>query len=127
MTSPFMEIDAFKAEFGALTDAQTATATRLLQVVSDDIRSRKDDVAPLAAQQVVFEVVQDAMNYGEYERRLSNYVNTTSRKTDAGTFDKTRDADDYLSNRQKRLLGILVAAPAYNFPDCDTGIPGYDC
>lgn len=125
MADPFMQIAAFEAEFGPLTDGQTATATRLLQVVSDHIRSLKDDVDTDAATQVVFEVVRDELNYSEYQR-LSDYSNTVMHKSETKVFDKGLAGDDYLSDRQKRFLGIVVSAPAANFPHCDTGIPGYD-
>lgn len=121
MAEPFLDIAAFKAEYqGTLSAGETTTASRLLQVASDYIRGLKDDVDENAAKQVVFEIVRDAAMYGGLER-LSSFQNTTSRRTEAGTFDAAVKAvSDYLSDRHKVLLGIpLVAAPAYSFPKCD--------
>lgn len=122
MADPFLSIDDFADEFrGDLSDGDTLVATRLLQVVSDWIRDRKADVDPTAAAQVLFEVVRDAANYGEFER-LSTFTNTTVNRTEAGSFDNSRAmvkrvVDDYITDRHKRLLGIpLKAAPAYSFP-----------
>ncbi|EIC70366.1 hypothetical protein [Mycobacteroides abscessus] len=121
MANPFVEITAFTTEFGgALTAAQTSQATRLLQVVSDRIRELNPDVDPLAAAQVVFEVVRDAVLYGHLDR-FASFQNTTSRRTEAGTVDADRSAvDDYLTRRHKVLLGIaLVAEPMGHFPEND--------
>lgn len=121
MTAPFLSIDDFKAEYqGTLSAGETVTATRLLQVVSDWIRGKKSDVDETAAKQVVFEVVRDAAAYGALER-LSQFQNTTSRRTEAGTFDEElKLVDDYLLNRHKRLLGIAPSGgPVGNFPVCD--------
>ncbi len=126
---PFLSIDDFTDQFGhPLSDAQTAVAERLLQVVSDWIRGQKVDVDPLAAAQVVFEVVRDAANYGELER-LSTFTNTTDQRTEAGTFDRFRQlpqsvVEDYVTNRHKRLLGIhLRAQVAGSFPVDDFNPP----
>lgn len=121
MADPFLAIAAFKAEYqGTLSAGETTTATRLLQVASDYIRGLKPDVDENAAKQVVFEIVRDAAMYGGLER-LSSFQNTTSRRTEAGTFDAaTKLVDSYLSAKHKALLGIpLVAAPVYSFPKCD--------
>lgn len=114
----FLDIADFTAQFDlSLTAAQTAVATRLLQVASDRISSLKSDVDPTAAAQVVFEITRDAMLYGDFEA-LSEFTNTTSRRTEAGTFDPTWKAvNDLLSDRHKRLLGIpLRAGPVGSFP-----------
>lgn len=120
MSDPFLSITDFQSEFvGTLSAAEAITATRLLQVVSDRIRALKapDDPDVFAAKQVVFEVVRDAANYGDLER-LSSFQDITSRRQEAGTFDKV--VDDYLSDKHKRLLGIAVrAAPRGNFKPCD--------
>lgn len=121
MADPFLDIAAFKAEYqGTLNAGETTTATRLLQVASDYIRGLKDDVDDNAAKQVVFEIVRDAAMYGGLER-LSSFQNTTSRRTEAGTFDAAvKLVGDYLSDKHKQLLGIpLVAAAVYSFPKCD--------
>ncbi|OIN79343.1 hypothetical protein [Mycobacterium malmoense] len=121
----FLALEEFTTEYGgSLTEAETPIATRLLQVVSDWIRSQAalysitpdDD----AAAQVVFEVVRDALRYGDFEK-LSSFANTTSRKTESGTFDAAQKViDDYLTPRHKRLLGIPVnAAPVGSFKACD--------
>lgn len=125
MADPFLGVDDFETQFGrTLSDAESPVAERLLQVVSDWIRGR---LAPAeladddpAARQVVFEVVRDALNYGAFER-LSSFQNTTSRRTEAGTFDEAlKVVDDYLTDRHKRLLGIpLRAAPRGSFTKCD--------
>lgn len=117
MANPYLDIAAFTAEYqGALDAGQTATATRLLQVVSDHIRSLKPDVDPGTAAQVVFEVTRDALTYGELER-LSSFQNITSRRQEAGTFDEAaRAVDGYLTKRHRQLLGIFTR-PAYYFGD----------
>lgn len=113
MADPFLDIDGFTAEYqGTLSEGETVTAERLLQVVSDSIRALKPDVAAAAAQQVVFEVVRDAVTYGHLGP-LSSFTNVTSRRQESGTFDEaTRLVDDYLTKRQRRLLGIAIAANA---------------
>lgn len=120
LVDPFLALDEFAAEYGNLSEAESSTATRLLTVVSDWIRSQVVDVNEDAAAQVVFEVVRDAIRYGEYER-LSEFTNTTSRRTEAGVFNEDfKVIDDYLTPRHKRLLGIgLMAAPVASFPKCD--------
>lgn len=121
MADPFLTIDAFKAEYrGTLTAGETTTATRLLQVASDRIRALKPDADTDAAKQVVFEIVRDAANYGDLAV-LSDFQNTTSRRTEAGTFDQAmKVVTDYLSDRHKKLLGIpLRAAPRGSFKRCD--------
>ncbi|MBX9641799.1 hypothetical protein ACX9NE_26790 [Mycobacterium sp. ML4] len=121
MADPFLTVDAFKAEYqGTLTAGETTTATRLLQVASDRIRALKPDADTDAAKQVVFEIVRDAANYGDLAV-LSDFQNTTSRRTEAGTFDQAmKVVTDYLSDRHKKLLGIpLRAAPRGSFKRCD--------
>ena len=119
--NPFLSIDDFASQFGRdLSDAETIVATRLLQVASDWIRGRKPDVDPLAAAQVVFEVNRDAINFGAYER-LASFSNVTQSRTEAGSFGRDDQWQqvvvDYITNKQKRLLGIpVVAAAAYSFP-----------
>lgn len=118
MTAPYLDVVDFETEFGRLlTEAETLTATRLLQVVSDWIRGQKSDADVTASVQVVFEVVRDALNYGSFER-LTSFQNVTSLRTEAGTFDEAfKVVNDYLTNRHKRLLGIAVAAaPVGHFP-----------
>lgn len=121
MTAPYLSISDFQAEYqGALTAGEVTTATRLLQVASDRIRALKPDADDDAAKQVVFEIVRDAANYGDLAV-LSDFQNTTSRRTEAGTFDESmKIVNDYLSDRHRQLLGIpLLAAPVYNFSKCD--------
>ncbi len=121
MADPFLIIDAFEAEYqGTLTAGETTTASRLLQVVSDYIRSLKPDVNTDAAKQVCFEIVRDAANYGDLAV-LSDFQNTTSRRTEAGTFDQAmKIVNDYLSDRHRLLLGIpLLAAPVTSFAKFD--------
>jgi hypothetical protein len=125
VADPFLDADEFATQFGRdLSDAEQPQAERLLQVVSDWIR---DKLAPAvladdnpAAQQVVFEVVRDAITFGGYER-LKSFTNTTSRRTESGEFDESMKAvDDWLTDRHKRLLGIaLRTGPRGYFPKCD--------
>lgn len=118
----FLDIDAFKAEYqGTLSSGETTTATRLLEVVSDGIRALKPDVDGKAAKQVVFEVVRDALMYGHLGP-LSSFQNITSRRQEGGTFDEAAKAvDDYLTKRQRRMLGLspASAAPRGRFKKCD--------
>lgn len=119
--SPFLEIEAFATQYRQPLDAgQTAIAERLLRVASDWIRGRKPDVDEDAAQQVVFEVVRDALLYGDVSK-LSSWQNTTSKRTEAGTFDAALAMiTAYLTDAHKRLLGIpLRAAPRGHFKRCD--------
>lgn len=121
MADPYLSTSAFQAEYqGTLTAGEVTTATRLLQVASDRIRALKSDANADAASQVVFEIVRDAAQYGDLER-LSSFQNTTSRRTEAGTFDPAmKVVTDYLSDRHKKLLGIpLRAAPRGSFTKCD--------
>ena len=120
---PFLEYSAFTAEYqGTLTAGQTTTATRLLTVVSDYIRLRKPDVDEMAAQQVVFEVVRDALTYGHYER-LSSFENESAHRRERGTFDyAVKILDELLTDKHKQMLGITdprTAAPRGHFPKCD--------
>lgn len=112
-----MSIAEFKAEYqGALSDGETITATRMLDVVADRIRELKPDAPDNKGKQVSFEVVRDAANYGELEK-LSSFQNVTSRRTEAGTFDEMAKAvDDLLTRRHRGLLGIITK-PAYYFGD----------
>lgn len=122
MAEPFLDIGAFESEFGRdLSDGETLTATRLLQVVSDWIRDHAPaDVSDGAAEQVVFEVTRDQVNLGQYSA-FSSFQNTTAHRTEAGTLKDDDDLlDEIISNRQKRLLGIpLRAAPRGHFLKCD--------
>jgi hypothetical protein len=117
VADPFLDLADFTIQFGrALSDAETPVAERLLQVVSDWIREHAPDASDLAGEQVVFEVVRDALTYGGLEL-LSQFQNTTAHRTEAGTFDAAMKAiDDYLTSKHKRLLGIFVR-PAYYFGD----------
>lgn len=117
----YLSIGEFTAEYpGALSAGETTTATRLLTVVSDGITALKADVDTLAAKQVVFEVVRDAVMYGHLGP-LSSFQNITSRRQEAGTFDEAAKAvDDLLTDRQKRILGISRrVSPRGNFPKYD--------
>ena len=54
---------------------------------------------------------------------LSSFQNITSRRQESGTFDEAaKVVDDYLTPRQRRLLGITTpnttGARGY-FPKCD--------
>ncbi len=130
MAAPFLTISEFAAEFGSLGAGQTLTAERLLQVASDRIRQLQplldvdEDAVPQelfdAAQQVVFEIVRDAINYGGLEK-LSSFQNITSRRQEGGTFDEAmKVVNDLLSDRHKRFLGIAVkTAPRGHFVKCD--------
>jgi hypothetical protein len=64
-----------------------------------------------AAALVVFEVVRDAITYGHLGP-LSSFTNVGAHREETATFDPDRPIDDYLSMRQKRLLGIAAAATA---------------
>lgn len=123
MADPFLSISDFTTEYqGTLTTGEQTTATRLLQVVSDGIRGLKPDVNTTAAEQVVFEVVRDAIMYGDLGP-LSEFSNTTSRRSESGKLDESaKMLDDYLTPRQKRYLGIttpITAGPRGYFPKCD--------
>lgn len=121
MTAPYLDIAAFQAEYqGTLTAGEVTTAARLLQVISDYIRRLKPDADTDAAKQVCFEVVRDAANYGDLAV-LSEFSNTTGRRTEAGTFDTAmKVVNDYLSDRHRQLLGIqLWADPVYSFTKHD--------
>ncbi len=117
---PFLWIEEFTGEYqGTLSDGETTTATRLLQVVSDGIRGLRPDVDTNAASQVVFEVVRDCMMYGHLGP-LSSFQNITSRRQEAGTFDAARAVGDFLTKRQRKLLGLSSsAAPRGRFKKCD--------
>lgn len=123
MAAPFLDITAFKVEYpGTLDAGETATASRLLEVVSDGIRGLKPDVDERAAQQVVFEVVRDSVMYGHLGP-LSSFQNITSRRQEGGTFDEAAKAvDDYLTKRQRKLLKLpsgVSVAPRGRFKKCD--------
>lgn len=123
MTAPFLDINAFTAEYqGTLSTGETTTATRLLQVVSDGIRGLKPDADDFAAKQVVFEVVRDAVKYGDLGP-LSDFLNRTGHREESGTFDESAKAvSDYLTARQRRLLRITApntAGPRGSFTKCD--------
>ena len=117
MADPYLEIADFETQFGrALSDAETPIAERLLQVVSDWIREHEPGASDFAAEQVVFEVVRDALNFGGYER-FSSFENTTAHRTERGTFDYANSVlDGYLTDKHRQLLGIFVR-PAYYFGD----------
>lgn len=120
MADPFLSIADFKAEYqGTLTDGESTTAERLLQVASDRIRDLAPNARMTDAQQVVFEVVRDAAMYGHLGP-LSSFQNTTSRRQEAGTFDEMAKAvEDLLTPRHKAMLGIATRRrrPAYYFGD----------
>lgn len=111
VSPPYLDIDDFAAEYqGSLSEGESATAERLLQVVSDSIRTRKPDADPMAAALVAFEVVRDAMAFGHLGP-LSSFSNITAHRQESGTFDgSVRTADDFLTDRHKKLLGIPTAA-----------------
>lgn len=117
MAEPFLEIAAFTDEYqGTMTAGEAETAERMLQVVSDHIRTLKADADENAGAQVVFEVVRDALIYGELEK-MSSFQNITSRRQEAGTFDEAAKAiDGYLTKRHRQILGIFTR-PAYYFGD----------
>lgn len=119
---PFLSIEDFEEQFRrTLDDGQTAIATRLLQVVSDWIRARKSDVDEDAAAQVVFEVVRDALLYGDFDK-LKSFTNTTADRTESGELDaEAKAVNDYLTARHRQLLGIGAtrAAPRGSFKKCD--------
>lgn len=118
---PYLEIDDFTTQFGRpLSVAEQPVAERLLQVVSDWIRGQKPDVDADAAAQVVFEVTRDQVNLGKYSA-FSSFQNITAHRQEAATLKDDDDLlDEILSGRQKRLLGIALAAgPVYSFPVCD--------
>lgn len=114
---PFLSIEDFTVEYqGALSEGEEASAERLLQVVSDHIRRLKPDADADAGAQVAFEVVRDALVYGELEK-MSSFQNITSRRQEAGTFDEAAKAiDGYLTKRHRQILGIHTK-PAYYFGD----------
>lgn len=120
MADPFLSIADFKAEYqGTLTDGESTTAERLLQVASDRIRDLAPNARMTDAQQVVFEVVRDAAMYGHLGP-LSSFQNITSRRQEAGTFDEMAKAvEDLLTPRHKAMLGVGIATrrPVYYFGD----------
>lgn len=121
MAAPFLSITDFKAEYqGTLSDGESTTATRLLQVASDRIRDLAPNARATDAQQVVFEIVRDAAMYGHLGP-LSSFQNITSRRQEGGTFDEMAKAvDDLLTRRHKVMLGLVgKAAPRGRFKKCD--------
>jgi hypothetical protein len=128
MTAPFLDVDDFALEYqGELGAGERLTAERLLQVVSDDIRSLLEaagkPVNDNAATQVVFEVVRDQMAYGHLGP-LSEFRNVTSRREESGKFAAgANSAEDYLTDRQLHLLGLpataSTAAPRGHFTPGD--------
>jgi hypothetical protein len=113
VADPFLDIDEFTAEYqGTLSEGELVTADRLLQVISDGIRSLKADVDETAARQVVFEVVRDEMTYGHLGP-LSSFANITSRREEKGTFERNGSlVDNYLTARHCRILGLPIANTA---------------
>ncbi|MGB3484019.1 MAG: hypothetical protein WBB07_17610 [Mycobacterium sp.] len=121
MADPFLDIEAFKAEYpGTLTAGETTTAERLLVVASDRVRDLAPNARTTDAQQVVFEIVRDAAMYGHLGP-LSSFQNITSRRQESGTFDDMAKAvDDLLTDRQKKMLGMSRrASPRGHFKKCD--------
>lgn len=118
MADLFLSIADFKAEYqGTLSDGESITAERLLQVASDRIRDLAPNARTTDAQQVVFEVVRDAAMYGHLGP-LSSFQNITSRRQEAGTFDEmAKTVEDLLTPRHKAMLGIATRRPAYYFGD----------
>ena len=105
---PFLDIDEFAAEYrGALSDGERITVDRLLQVISDGIRARKPDVDPDRASRWCSRWCATRSPTGIWVR--CHRSPTCPHRQEAGTFDSSRVVDDYLSARQKRLLGIAVA------------------
>lgn len=133
MAEPLLSEPDFEDMFdGVLTATQTTAVELLLSVASAWILGRKADVDTNAARWVLFEIARDEVLYGAFSR-LSDFQNTTAHRTEAGTFDPKAIAfDDLLTDRQKQLLGIDVAAcPAGTFGDgnqvayIDNGAPAH--
>ena len=128
MPSPFLSIGDFTIQYNeSLNTAQTAVATRMLQVATDRIVELQPTPDANAAAQVVFEIVRDVIRYGDLEA-LSEFENDTSRRKEGGVFDLDRRAvEDYLTKRHKRILGIpLRATPAYSFPASRPCLTSFD-
>lgn len=125
---PFLSLPDFTIQYGSpLTAADTAVATRLLTVATNRILELKPDADPTAGAQVVFEIVRDAIRYGDFEA-LSEFENDTSRRKEGGVFDVDRRAvEDYLTKRHKRILDIpLRATPSYQFPASRPCLTSFD-
>lgn len=120
MTAPFLDATAFADMFRPLRAAETAVATPLLQVVSDWIRDKKPDIAnnDQAAIFVCFDIARQELTYGKYSQ-LSDFSETVGRKNVSGTLNIT-EAEQFITDRHRKILGLsIVAAPAFNFPECD--------
>ena len=119
---PFLDAGAFAAMFGrALSSAESAQATPLLEVVSSWIREQKPDIiaSDPAAKVVTFEVVRDALVYGKYGP-LSSFQDTTGDRTKAGTLDAS-SVVRFITDRHREMLGIQsgIARARGRFTVCD--------
>lgn len=106
--------------FRPLSTVETAQVTPVLEVTSQWIRIRKPDIDDddAAAKVVVFEVAREALTYGKF-RPLSSFQETVGRRQKGGTFDASF-VEQFITGRHRSMLGLqTVAAPAFNFPDCD--------
>jgi hypothetical protein len=112
----FLSIDDFTRRFfRALTDAEKLVAADVLTVASNWIWNRLPTIASdsPAAKMVVFEVTQDVLLYGMFNR-FGSVQNVTAHRTEMFS---DADLKDFITERHARMLGIsLVASPAASFP-----------
>ena len=90
MADPFLDIGQFGGRVRSDVRGPVASATRLLDVVSDYIRLRKTRCRPGRRGTGGLEIVRDSLNFGPYER-LSQFDNETSKRKEAGTLRRGGD------------------------------------
>lgn len=121
MADPFLDVDVFAGMFRPLSDAESEVAEPYLEVVSDWIRDNKTDVSAddPAAKIVVFEVVREALLYGDVTP-LASFSKTMGPRSRSGTFDRVA-VEKFITDRHRLMLGISVSAagPRGYFPKCD--------
>lgn len=90
----------------------------LVTVVSKWIRDHKPDVSDTdpAAQIVCFEVVRDALLYGEFGPATS-FTKTVGHRTRSVVVDRS-SVEKFITDRHKKMLGLSIGPrPAYVFGD----------
>lgn len=120
MADPFLKVGAFAGMFRPLTDAESQVAGPYLEVVSDWIRDNKPGVDDddSTAKIVVFEVVREALLYGDVAP-LTSFSKTMGPRSRSGTFDRGV-VEKFITDRHRRMLGLVVnAGPRGYFPKCD--------
>lgn len=120
MADPFLSVDDFADMFRPLSDPESELAGPYLEVVSDWIRDKKTDVSDddPAAKIVVFEVVREALLYGDLGP-LTSFSKTMGPRSRSGTFDRGA-VEKFITVRHRHMLGITVSTGARGyFPKCD--------